>query len=644
MAITLVDVGSGHNRSSINSNFQAIEAEINNELLDRDGGKALRADLDFNSNDLLNGGRGDFSSLFVEGVRVYGGTGTAPINHFDTITPMLAVEGQIVGDIYIAGGTVWQVDTVTDPMVIENYTALTEVNIKAFGAKEDASNASPALQAALNYASPRKKEVRVLGAYTFSSKVNLQSYSTINAEGSNLTVTTGLDILFDATVAGTAIAYITIKGGTWTEDAVDLTASTCTFLNAVGDYNGGSILFVDRGNYHSLKVLGFNYFMVSDFHRTWNLTNCFIRARNGVKAMRKNVETNITNCLIFGNDTLDSTTIGIEVGADIDAAVHPSMYPEGFKVHNCTIDQFYSAVTVREVLDLNIYDSWMASGTTDANLRYALKFELNPNGNNFMTGVHIHNNTFARSLIEFVDHAGSPTLCILEMSDNIYTSAQTIRIGQRWHGINMQGWMLQSVSPKVGINLVNDNADCSFKDMRFKGSWSGLIQVNNNVSYDCVIDNVWSDEYVADPFYVETPIRIVNSMCGTTPASSASNGGQVIHAGQAVSAVAGANIYTSPTLRFKTGAIVEVKVHGIFNNTLATGTLEIVDSTGTVLEPIASGVGWDSKYIELDNTRVRVDTTCLFRVISQATTTIDVKSLTGDTTCTTHSHVSIRYI
>lgn len=70
MTITLVDVGSGHNRSSINSNFQSIETHINQEILERTGGKALQADMDFNSNDLLNGGNGYFDKLFLNGLEV----------------------------------------------------------------------------------------------------------------------------------------------------------------------------------------------------------------------------------------------------------------------------------------------------------------------------------------------------------------------------------------------------------------------------------------------------------------------------------------------------------------------------------------------------------------------------------------------
>jgi hypothetical protein len=54
MTISLDNVGSGFKRSVINDNFDTIESEINTNVLTKDGGKALTADLDFNGNDLLN--------------------------------------------------------------------------------------------------------------------------------------------------------------------------------------------------------------------------------------------------------------------------------------------------------------------------------------------------------------------------------------------------------------------------------------------------------------------------------------------------------------------------------------------------------------------------------------------------------------
>lgn len=54
MTISLKDVGSGYKRSAINSNFQAIEDEINNNLLSKNGGVGLEAALDANSQRIIN--------------------------------------------------------------------------------------------------------------------------------------------------------------------------------------------------------------------------------------------------------------------------------------------------------------------------------------------------------------------------------------------------------------------------------------------------------------------------------------------------------------------------------------------------------------------------------------------------------------
>lgn len=54
MSVTLKDVGSGYKRTAINSNFDAIETEINNNLLNKNGGVGLEADLDANSQKVIN--------------------------------------------------------------------------------------------------------------------------------------------------------------------------------------------------------------------------------------------------------------------------------------------------------------------------------------------------------------------------------------------------------------------------------------------------------------------------------------------------------------------------------------------------------------------------------------------------------------
>lgn len=70
MTISLDNVGSGFKRSVINDNFDTIESEINTNVLTKDGGKALTADLDFNGNELLNAANLSTSKLTLSGEEV----------------------------------------------------------------------------------------------------------------------------------------------------------------------------------------------------------------------------------------------------------------------------------------------------------------------------------------------------------------------------------------------------------------------------------------------------------------------------------------------------------------------------------------------------------------------------------------------
>jgi len=69
--VTLTDVASGYNRGAINDNFTALETALQ-DALSRSGGSpnTMSADIDLNSNNLLNAGVVNASSLKVAGVTV----------------------------------------------------------------------------------------------------------------------------------------------------------------------------------------------------------------------------------------------------------------------------------------------------------------------------------------------------------------------------------------------------------------------------------------------------------------------------------------------------------------------------------------------------------------------------------------------
>jgi len=71
MTISLSNVGSGFKRTALNANFEAIETELNNNVLRRDGltggANQMEVNLDMNSNDILNGGLASFTQVTVDG-------------------------------------------------------------------------------------------------------------------------------------------------------------------------------------------------------------------------------------------------------------------------------------------------------------------------------------------------------------------------------------------------------------------------------------------------------------------------------------------------------------------------------------------------------------------------------------------------
>ena len=65
MTVSLKDVGSGFKRTAINENFETIETQLNDEVLQKDGSQPLEANLDFNSNRGINAADAVFDTDLV---------------------------------------------------------------------------------------------------------------------------------------------------------------------------------------------------------------------------------------------------------------------------------------------------------------------------------------------------------------------------------------------------------------------------------------------------------------------------------------------------------------------------------------------------------------------------------------------------
>ncbi|WP_337127353.1 hypothetical protein [Proteus terrae] len=500
---------------------------------------------------------------------------------------------------------------------------------------------APCLQSAINKTAGLGKSVVIDGNCRLGKSVNIKSGTTINADSAKIKVASGIGNLFNAKTNGAGIESVSIIGGEWTEDS-QYDSGTVTFCNMQGEYGSGEgfHVYVNRFNLQRVKLYNFNWFLQSDWGRSWNIDNCFFYGRNGLRLQHKNVECNITNSIIFGTNPTSSETRGISIGERLSYA-NEGRYPEGIKIHNCTIDNFGRALSIHEVLDLSVTDNWL--GASIDRTKYCLVFERD--SGNFMSGLHFNHNTYFGGKIEFTSHSSPPTQAFIQMSDEIYLTSKTLVIGRSWHDIVMSDWVFQNTSSNsiVGISGSGDNQRCHFKNLTFKGAHSGLIQLNSNTSFGCEVSDIWCDTYVEDPFYTPTPTYISNSMGGKAIEGGKYNGGQVISFKKAQSAIQGNIIVSFDDIGFRIGALVEVSISGVFKSSLDNGALFITDESKSLVS-FAKGTGWDSAYIGLTNYNQRIDAKVVFKCVKPDLTSVKVTSLTGDTVASFHPVVTLRYI
>ena len=517
-----------------------------------------------------------------------------------------------------------------------------DVCVSQFGAhSNDAFDSSASVQSAIYKASKLGKSIIIDTNCTLNSTINLISSTTIKAYSAKIKVGASAGTLFNAASSTRGIESVSILGGEWTEQSPYNNGSV-TFCKMQGSYGSGegTHVYINRFNFQHIKAYNFKWFIESDWGRSWNATECFVYGSNGFRIQHKNVECNITNCIVFGTRAEDASTRGISVGEGISHAGE-GCYPEGIKIHNCTIDNFGRALSVHEILDLSVTDNWL--GASIDRSKHCLAFEKD--SGNFMRGLHFSHNTYFGGKIEFITHAAPPTLVALQMTDETYLTAQTIEIGRSWHDVTLSGWDINSGSstPSVGIVCRGDNKDWVFRDITFRGEYSGLIQIYTNQSSGCIIDGVYCNKFVQDPFYVQSAVSISNSISGKPVEGSYANGGQVVMFKKLSTATQGAVLAELSTAGYKVGSLVEVRVSGTFNSNTTSGAMKIVDTSGCLV-PFKSGTGWDSAYIELANTPNRVDASVLFRCVKQGVSTVQVQAYANTITPSAHACVSVQYV
>ena len=699
MTIDLKEVGSGFKRTSLNENFIDIEDAINNDLLWRDGSQPMAGSLDMNSERIINlpdavtdqepvtlgqasaiagvdplppqaGEAGKYlttdgaSTSWGEGLALPDQSGNSgkflstdgtdtlwqdvavpSSSSYANVTEMFAGDNA-VGEVYGAGGTFWRVDSISVPMTIDNYSALSEVNIAAFGALEDGSDVSPACQAAIDYAAPRGYPIRVQGVYSWNTSVYLRSHTSLYFDSSQNTVARNMGSLFIAEpAAGTSIDKVVMHGGNWVEgSATDGMEPSVTFLEVIGDYSGGSPDYLLKLSMNRIRLSRFNWFLKAEYLKTFNIVECYMYTRNGVYLGHKCAEGNIVNNMIYGRDYADATTKGIVIGGGVTAT---SMYAEGIKITNNGIDGHGTCIEMYSNLDCNITDNWISQRVETE--YHCLKVDYD-GVNNIYKGININSNTFKRGKIEFVTQTSPPIVPLFQLADNLYTEAQQITIGSYWHDLTFSNWDIERIGGSsgtgIGFLLNYRNGGCKFDSIQFRRDWVRLISVLGDDSQECLINNVWSEDYMDNPFYTETPIRITNSMAPSFPVTSASQGGQVIYTKQLNTATEGNYCAIFSSLRFKVGAMVEISLHGNAKSSTSTGKVEIrpTTSSSAVVESLASGTGWDSKYIDINEGVSRIDASYIFKETTGDSATFVVQAVDGDITWDSHSYLVVKYI
>ena len=684
MTIDLKEVGSGFKRTSLNENFVDIEDAINNDLLWRDGSQPMAGSLDMNSERIINlpdavtdqepitlgqasaiagipsqageagkylttdGASTSWGEVFPDQSGNAGkflstdGTDALWKNaaaSYANVTEMFAGDNA-VGEVYGAGGTSWRVDSISVPMTIDNYTALSEVNIAAFGAREDGSSVSAACQAAIDYAAPRGYPVRVQGTYTWDATVNVYSDTILYCDGSKNTVSTGIGKLFYADARVEQVDKVTIVGGEWI--AGYDTVPDVTFYYAEGNYNSGSPIYVWRSNIDRVRLSGFNWFVEGDYHRTFNVTNSFSYGRNGIRFGYKNVEASVSQCVIFGREFGSVDTRGFSIG---EGAGVSNQYCEGIKISKCTVDGHGRAVSLSSILDFNLTDNWLSSATETS---YHVLYVEDDGVNTIYKGININNNTFKRGRIQFATKSAPPIVTNMQLADNLYIDAQEITIGNYWNNMSFSDWDIERIGGSsgtgIGILCAFENKNLHFNNIRFRRDWVRLISIFGDRSTGCVIDGVVCDTFMDQPFYFETLAKVNNSAAAKTPAELISYGGQVIYAGKLDAVSEGAVAFTTPTISLPINSLIQIEIHGRVNNTNASGRLQFFSTNAAAVESVTQGTGFTGRLVEMTNTSMRIDATHIWKVASTGDTELQVLAETGDLSVAGQAYVVIRYI
>lgn len=444
-----------------------------------------------------------------------------------------------------------------------------------------------------------------------TGKITVPSNRFIDLRGSNLNANNGSDPIFEFETAGDGL-YILHGAGV-------ITGTAGSFLKCSGTTNTPTsvVQYARQIRLEGLHISSESIENFLDFQgavRQVFMHKIQACTKNGINANGKCVEVNGHACVIYGS-TNSLTTYGVKLRGPGGG----SAYPEGFHFTDCTIDAFGNTFDVTDIYVMSVTAGHVGCvrGGRVALFGYPtttacrdIKF----------TGVNIS------GPIEFLPTGGLAyqaqfTGCVSENCD-----WSNFTINNNAASIDISDHKFHRATRGIAVICYDNNADINVRNITCDSTFISGVLVLGSAGANCSIRGV-SYAGTGDSVYLERPVLVsgvpVNSP--TVLSYLQTFNAKSIQGAYAINAEI-ASIYTW----FPRGETGEIIGEISFNGASASGQiLEIVLPAG--LE-VASGSGWNSKYIQPNASSGRISVRIPYRATSEIVNKpIALKNSAGNT-------------